>query len=163
MLTQERLKELLHYDPETGLWTRIVGVRGYRAGSQAGSISSAVGYCYIAIDGRRYLSHRLAWLYTFGQFPAREIDHINCDRADNRLYNLREATPRQNRGNIKRSSHNSSGFKGVSFNKFAKKYSASIHVDDKKVHIGYFDNPETAHSAYMSKALEIFGDFARAQ
>src|SRR5690606_34614864 len=96
MLTQQRLKELLYYDPETGIFTRLVGRSGprARAGDVAGS-DNGKGYIRIYVDGRPYKAHRLAWFYMHGEWPE-EIDHRNGERADNRLSNLRPVTRQQN-------------------------------------------------------------------
>jgi hypothetical protein len=94
-LTAERLREILGYDPETGLFTRLVRTGRIRAGEVAGTAHSR-GYRSIVIDGRVYLSHRLAWLYVHGEWPPEQIDHINRNRADNRLVNLRAAKQSQN-------------------------------------------------------------------
>lgn len=91
MLTQARLKELFHYDKETGAFTHIKARRGVRVGKILGCLANN-GYLVIRADGKLYLAHRLAWMYVHGAFPPDQLDHINRMRTDNRLCNLRLAT-----------------------------------------------------------------------
>ena len=88
-LTAERLRERLHYDAGTGVFTRRVGSGHARTGEMAGSVHST-GYVRISIDGGKYTAHCLAWLYVHGVWPPDQIDHINGNRSDNRIANLRE-------------------------------------------------------------------------
>lgn len=98
ILTQARLKELLHYDPETGVWTRLVATsNSIRIGDVAGGVNH--GYVRISVDGRKYSAHRLAFLYQTGAWPSAEVDHWNLDKADNSWGNLRGATRSQNIAN----------------------------------------------------------------
>ena len=115
MLTAEELRELLRYDPNTGIFRWKVKQRrvSYGVGDVAGSLDSSSGYHRIRIDGRDYRASRLAWLYVYGRWPTDEIDHKNTIRDDDRLANLREATRGQNNYNTKRFSTNTSGLKGV--------------------------------------------------
>src|SRR5687768_770720 len=114
MLTAEKLRELMDYNPDTGvfLYRKRRGRRS--AGLEAGSIVK--GYRLISL-GKQYSAHRLAWLYVYGEWPAGDLDHINCVRDDNRIANLREATDSQNNANRTLAPKNSSGFKGVCWNK----------------------------------------------
>ncbi len=112
MLTQERLLELIHYNPETGLFSRLGGRRSDRVGKVAGS-PQGQGYLLIFVDGRRYRAHRLAWFYMTGEWPADGIDHVNNIKTDNRFANLRLATRAQNEMNKPPSRSNTSGVKGV--------------------------------------------------
>lgn len=158
MLTQERLKQFLHYDPETGAFTRLLE-RGGRRKDGRGGRPSAQGYLRTCIDCRVYYSHRLAWYYVHGVW-AGEIDHIDGDRANNRISNLRPATRTQNLANSRRSSANTSGFKGVS--RCRDKWRASIRKDGKSFHLGVFDTREAAADRYAKAATEKFGEFGRA-
>src|SRR4051794_4935854 len=125
MLTAERLREILSYDPETGLFTRLQSPRtGQRyTGKQAGSIKPS-GYVKIRVDGRFYFAHRLAWTIMTGQNPPEAMDHIDCNPSNNRWSNLREATSSQNAANHRIRSNNSSGLKGVSFHKHSRLWNA---------------------------------------
>jgi hypothetical protein len=162
MLSHRRLLEVLKYDPETGIFRWAMDRRGVRAGVIVGNKPTTVGYGAIRIDGRLYLSHRLAWFYVHRKWPPDQIDHINMDRIDNKISNLREATLAQNRMNesIKRS--NTSGFKGVSWNKEKRKWEARIGHNRKSYFVGYFDTAVAAHEAWKKQALVRHGPFARA-
>lgn len=162
MVSQERLKELFTYNPNDGLFIRIVGRSGpnARAGDVAGC-DNGQGYIRIYVDGAPYKAHRLAWFYMYGEWPG-EIDHVNMDRSDNRISNLRPATRAQNRANTKAYSNNKSGEKGVSWYKATGKWKAQIQKNGKKVGLGYFETIESASAAYKAASKEMFGEFARA-
>jgi len=159
-LTVERLPDYLHFDPDTGVFTRLISTSpNARAGDVAGWINK--GYLQIRIDGRKYLAHRLAFFYMTGKFPIDQIDHINMDKSDNRWVNLREATNAQNQANIHARITNTSGHKGVSWRPREKKWRACIGRNGHHHHLGYFDNSETATAAYETAAKKHFGEFAR--
>jgi len=160
MLTAARLREILHYDPDTGAFTWRVSRKGVRAGAAAGTLCQ--GYYRIMADRRSYQAHRLAWLYMTGAWPEAEIDHINLARADNCWCNLREATRVENQRNTSARPNNTSGFKGVVWHKSAKRWRATITADGKQCHLGYFDTPQAAAAAYADAAKKLFGEFARA-
>jgi hypothetical protein len=162
MITAERLRELLDYDGETGVfrWRSNRG-RMAKLGQQAGSSNSS-GYVLIRIDGKDYRAHRLAWLHVNGAWPQDEIDHINCNRSDNRIGNIREASHSQNNANRPRYKNNRSGFKGVAWHAKTGRWRAEIRLSRRSRHLGLFDTPEAAHSAYMDAASRLFGEFARA-
>lgn len=149
MLTQQRLKELLTYDYDSGLFYRklIIGSKG-NPGDLAGHISRRLGYRIISVDGKQYFAHRLAWLYLYGEWPPYQVDHINRDRTDNKADNLRLATNRseqmQNQ-NIRKD--NVSGHQGVRWYLPYKKWVAYITVNKKRKTIGYFLNIEDAIAA----------------
>jgi len=111
MITQERLKELLHYDPDTGVFARLMSRGNTTKGNIAGNIETN-GYVVIYIDGKSYKAHRLAWLYVNGYMPSDQTDHINQDRSDNRIANLREVDRVTNGRNQRRASNNTSGIEG---------------------------------------------------
>ena len=158
-LTLRRLRELLHYDPDTGNFTWKVSRRKVKAGAIAGSKERK--YLRIGIDGAKYSAHRLAWYYVHQEWPPDDIDHEK-DRTDNRIANLRSATRQQNNANRSIASNNKTGFKGVCFDKNRNKYQATIMVDGKTRYLGRFDKPEQAHAAYCGAAEKFFGEFARA-
>lgn len=137
MLTQERLKELLHYCPEKGLLTWISKPSKFaniKIGNRAGSPTSN-GYRSVKIDNRTHQEHRLIWLLCFGHLP-KYIDHINGNTLDNRLENLREVTLQENCKNCSISKNNTSGVMGVIWNKRINKWEARIKVDYKQIHLG---------------------------
>lgn len=163
MITQKELKELLHYDPETGIFTWLVTPYKYgrvKIGDSAGS-NDAYGYRRIKIKRRSYKSHRLAWLYVYGHFPPNALDHINVLKDDNRISNLRLATNSENQMNRGKPSNNTSGFKGVSWHKRRKKWDAYGQLNGKNKHLGAFDTAEAASVAYKSFAEQQHGQFYR--
>lgn len=161
-LTLQALRDLLHYDPETGAFTWLVRVNSrVPAGARAGKIDPH-GYVRIGIGGRHYLAHRLAWLYVTGEWPPAEIDHRDRDPGNNRWANLRDATHAQNQRNTAAQCNNTSGFKGVTWHKGRRKWMAFITVDGKHRNLGRFDTAEAAHAAYVLAATEHHGEFARA-
>ena len=130
-LSAERLRELLHYAPETGLFYWRVSRGSVAAGTPAGQPHSH-GYVVIRIDGVTHYAHRLAWLYVYGEHPTREIDHRNQNRADNSIANLPQSSHAENMRNISR--RNRSGFKGVY--RYRSKWGAQICVDGRRITSG---------------------------
>jgi hypothetical protein len=160
-LTIDRLKSVLDYNPETGDFTwRISSSNRTPVGTKAGA-KGTIGYIHISVDMKKYLAHRLAYFYMTGEWPKSVIDHINGDKADNRWANLRPATISQNTWNSNKSSKNSSGYKGVSFSKSKKKWTARISKNYHLHILGYFDTKEEAIEAHKKAAIELHGDFAR--
>ncbi len=144
-----RLKELLHYDPESGIFTWIKSNSNTSpVGTIAGRGINPEGYRQIQIDGHSFKAHRLAWFYVYGKWPE-QIDHLNGVRDDNRIINLRDATPQINsqnqRGAIK---NNKSGFLGVFPHKNGG-FVAKIKVDKKNKYLGRFATAEEAHAVYV--------------
>lgn len=165
-LTQARLKELLDYDPETGVFTWRVD-RGYKArrGTLAGTVRRD-GYLGIGIDrtsgGKPYLAGRLAFLWMTGRFPLDECDHADGNRLNNKWTNLRDATYIENLRNRGVQSNNVTGLKGVSFQPKRDKWMARIQLKKTDVrYLGIFDCPAAAHFAYIVAADTHFGEFAR--
>ncbi len=157
LITLPRLKELLYYDPETGILTwRISTMTGQhrkvfaaRAGAVAGSSASSHGYSVIRLDRKLYLIHRLVWFYMTGTWPADQIDHRNGIRHDNRIANLREATQSLNMENMRRPrSNNKSGFLGVY--KRRGRWMTAIRTKGGRIYLGPFDTPEEASIAYLT-------------
>lgn len=160
-LTQDRLKELLRYNPETGAFTWLVCPgRRVRAGDIAGSTNN--GYRVIQVRGRSYKAHRLAWLYVHGVWPPAEVDHRHGVRSDNRISGLRLATRQENGRNLKRLRSNTTGFTGVHWRKDRQCWQARIGVGGRYLSLGYFDSPEAASAAYEARATQLFGEFKRA-
>ena len=153
-LTQARLKELLHYDPDTGIFTRKINRHAYRAGEIAGSIHRK-GYIRISIDRRSYSAHRLAWLYMYGHFPENQIDHINHIKSDNRITNLREVTNQINCRNSRLPKNNKSGIIGVYWNSWRNKWTAIVKVNYQYKFLGHFDDFFEAVCARKSMEIQI--------
>ena len=157
-LTAERLREVLNYDPATGIFTWRV-LKGPRApmGAIAGSFN-AEGYAQIRIDRVRYFAHRLAFLYVEGVMPPAQVDHVNRVPSDNRYVNIRKATQAENNQNISLSTKNTSGLMGASWNRTQKKWESRIRAKGKKLNLGLFDTAEEAHAAYTQAkaALHTF-------
>lgn len=146
-LTLDRLRQLVHYDPETGVFTRLSNRRNVYLGPISNALMTH-GHTRLRIDRVPYLSHRLAWFYVHGRWPS-TIDHINGDANDNRICNLREVSHTMNMQNKRAPfKNNKCGFLGVRFK--AGRYEASIYTQGKKHHLGRFDLPEEAHEAYVA-------------
>lgn len=159
-LTQDLLKELLHYDPDTGVFTNRTNRNQLaKKGQRAGFVTVPQGYRHIGIKGRQYREHRLAWLYVHGVWPSGDIDHINGITDDNRIANLRDVTTQDNCQNQRKlRSDSASGLMGArSFR--PGKWQASIKVDGKYKHLGTFYTPEEAHEAYMKAKREFHPNF----
>lgn len=158
-LTQEIVRELLDYDPETGLlfWKRrkehwfkngryskkrnaAIWNAKY-AGTEASTLNT-MGYKSISIFKKRYYAHRIAWIYTHGNFPTLFLDHINGNPKDNRLINLREVDNQRNHTNMKRDFRNKSGVTGITWNKEKHKWEANIYSNGKNTFLGYSDSIE---------------------
>ncbi len=147
-VTVERVKELLDYDPETGVFTWKVD-RGPKArkGDTAGWLEKS-GYLNIRLGKKNYRAHRVAWAVFTGGWPELDIDHINGVRIDNRIANLRLATRSQNAQNLKKAmSNNKHGFLGVKKN--GNRWNASINIDKQYIYLGCFKTPERAHQEYL--------------
>jgi hypothetical protein len=160
MLTHVELTKILRYDPETGFLFWNAPRPRVKVGRRAGYLHHR-GYVYLEINGKHYAAHRLAWFYMTGTMPAKQIDHINRHRADNRFVNLREATHSENRANSK--SCNKSGLKGIGYIPFlkntAKCWKAQITHNKKVIYLGSFHTKEEAHIAYCDAAKRLHGDF----
>jgi len=158
MLTQARLKEVLSYDPETGIFTWIIATSNrIKSGSIAGNFGK--GYVRINVDGKSYGAHRLVFLYMTGKFPTLLIDHINGIKNDNRLSNIRQATFHENAKNCPKRKNNKSGLKNVSLHKRSQKWAASARLNGKKIHLGLFENKNEAFEVYKKFAIENHGNF----
>jgi len=150
MLTQARLKELLHYCPDTGAFTWLVSTsRKIRVGQAAGCVASnkRTSYCLIRLDKTLYKAHRLAWLYSYGEWPSGLIDHDDGDGLNNRLSNLIVTDGAGNNLNLPKRSDNTSGFMGVGFHALSGKYRARVCREGIRVYLGLFDTAEEAAKA----------------
>ena len=156
MLTQARLKEVLRYVPDSGEFFWLVSTSNRMpVGAKAGVVNNCYGA--IGIDGVRYYSHRLAWLYVYGELP-KHIDHINQDKTDNRISNLREANKVQNGGNSK-ARKSRSGLKGACWHKASGRWVARVQYDGRQIYLGLFDTAEEAHATYCCAAEELYQEF----
>lgn len=162
LLTPDELVDALFFDPETGQFSWRVKRRGRASSNGIGSICRN-GYLRIAINGRRYLAHRLAWAYCFGEWPDKEIDHINGNRLDNRIVNLRAASVSQNRQNRPAMPSNKSGLKGAHFVKSTGTWRSVIVSDGKQIYLGIFQTAEQAHEAYVAASAIHHKRFSRTQ
>jgi len=136
-LTQEKLKELLGYSPETGVFTWNVFKRNVKSGDVAGTVHPH-GYTYIGVNGKRYKASRLAWLYMEGYYPENYIDHIDRDRGNDKWANLRHVSQSCNLRNASMKSTNKSGVTGVNWDKNKNSWHAQITVNYKNLWIGRF-------------------------
>jgi hypothetical protein len=156
MLTQEYLKSILSYDPETGVFVRkIKTTNSVKIGDMAGYITP-YGYISISINRKRQQAHRLAWFYIYGEFPKYDIDHINGIRHDNRIENLRLATRSENMQNLKKakSDNKSTGLLGTFLDKRDGRIYARIKINKNLIHLGCFETKEEAHEAYLTAKRE---------
>jgi len=151
----EELRHLTVYNPETGIMTWTGKGRMQKAGAEIGHIDGH-GYRVAMIRGKNYQVHRLAWLHVHGELPE-EIDHVNMNRLDNRLENLRAADRQKNSFNKVAYSNNKLGIKGVHFSQ--NRFVSQIMVNGKRIHLGTYKTPEEARSAYIDAANKYFGEF----
>ena len=154
-ITVETLRAVLDYDADTGIFRRRVSRGNVEAGAVAGTVSEK-GYICIMVNGTLFKAHRLAWLHFHGVMPQDQIDHLNGDKADNRIANLRDVPHCMNQQNQTRPPKNStSGFRGVAWHKRDKRWQARIKVNGREQYIGYFETAEAAHAAYLAAKLQL--------
>jgi hypothetical protein len=151
-LTYERLKEVLSYDKDTGIFIRN------KNGKIVGS-ARADGSLNIMIDGKHYKNNRLAWFWMTGSWPSNVVDHIDRTPANNRWSNLREASTTENGYNSSLSKANKSGVKGVFWNSQKKKWHAVIRANGKNKHIGFFDDLKIASEVILKERKVLHGEF----
>ncbi len=151
MITQEDLKEILHYSSETGffVWKKVTGRTKVKVGDKAGTLANT-GYIRIQIGKKKYQAHRLAWLYMTGSFPKNQIDHDDRDKTNNAFYNLNEATNQENQRNMPKSKRNTSDIVGVWFRKDTNKWGSKIIVNYDSVSLGCFTDKFEAICARKS-------------
>jgi len=159
LLSYELASSLLNYDPDTGIisWKAVSGART-KIGMPAGS-KQPNGYLRISVNKNRFLAHRLAWLLYYKEWPLDIIDHIDGNKSNNKIENLRVGTILKNNYNTGITVTNTSGYKGVSWNSANNKYIANINVKGKKVYLGMFSTSEEASEAYNKAAKELHGEF----
>lgn len=168
-ITAEYVRARLDYDPETGIFRwrlrteRHQHDKGWNtkyAGTIAGTLN-AHGYIIIVLDGEKIGAHRLAWLHVHGEWPPRQIDHVDTDTANNAIENLRLATTSQNGCNAPKKRNNMSGVKGVHWDASRQKWMASICANGERKNLGRFDDIDDAAAAYAEAAHRLHGEFAR--
>lgn len=150
----KRLLEVLAYDPSTGIFTWRKNQGNVKCGSRAGGLD-VEGYRRIKHKKQHFKEHRLAWLFTYGVWPEKELDHINGVRSDNRIANLREASNRENHQNRRSNRNSTSKYLGVSYCTNSKKFKAGITVNKCRTHLGYFSSEEAAYAAYCEAKARL--------
>ena len=151
-LTAARLRELLHYNQETGVFTWISSaprLRRFLGRTVRHKVTS--GYIACTIDGTSYVAHRLAWLYVHGEWPPQWLDHINGVKDDNRIANLRPCTPSENQQNLSARS----GALGTRWHPTTKRWLAAIKLHGKCKHLGSYASQAEAHAAYLAAKAQI--------
>jgi hypothetical protein len=155
-LTPDQIKQLLAYDPSTGafVWRPRDGWRNNRAGRLAGAVGKD-GYVRISIQRKSYLAHRLAWAHVYGEWPSHWLDHVNRNRADNRIINLRGASAGANAQNTPRYQNNKSGCKGVYAHSWGK-WEAYITINRKRIYLGVYESLQDAKAARLAAQDRLF-------
>jgi len=166
-LTADYVREILDYNPETGVfkwkWREGVSkcINARYSGKKAGNVRTD-GYVLIRINFRLYQAHRLAWLIVHGEWPPKDLDHIDGGPGNNRIDNLRIATRNENMRNRKQHKNNATGIKGVHWGKRDRKFVAQIMAGNKRLHLGSFATLAEAAAAREAAEIKYFGDFRRA-
>ena len=156
MITQDELLKLLDYNPDTGVFTWKVSTSNRVNVGDIVMSHHNKGYIRISINYIRYLAHRLAWLYVYGYIPFDQIDHIDGNKKNNAIANLREATAKENKQNIRKpQANNASGFLGVYFDTHRGKFMAAIRINCNSKNLGRFNTAEEAYAAYIKAKREI--------
>ena len=160
-LTQEYLKCILNYDSETGIFSWLTTRHNRVKVGQIAGHKNKLNYTVIRTNNKLYFAHRLAYLYMKGEWPRKGIDHIDGNGSNNEWINLREATQSQNAINSGLYNTNTSGYKGVIWNKANKNWRSRITVNDNRIDLGYFSTKEEAFKVRKAAELKYFGDYAR--
>lgn len=153
------LSDMLNYDPETGVITWKVNRGPVHVGAVAGYHHKRDNYLYVKAGKYRYPAHRLAWFLHYGKWPDGVIDHINGNGLDNRLVNIREATSGENQHNMRLNRNNTSGFKGVSYDKLNRKWMAHVKLGGKFINLGRFTTVEEADAAARAGRERLHREF----
>ncbi len=166
MIDAGKLRGLLDYLPSLGtfIWRKrpdATKTWNTRFANRIAGARRPDGYVIIAINGKRYHAHRLAWLWVYGEWPKGQLDHANGSKADNRISNLRLATVSQNIANTRTRIDNAAGIKGIHFDKRRNKWLAQICKDGQRYYLGRYKSSNEARAVYARKAVELFGPFAR--
>lgn len=158
-MNQEQLKSVLHYDAPTGVFRWRHGGKSHAGKRLPWAVAGTphnFGYIVIGINRKRYLAHRLAWLYVYGEMPSKVIDHKNGNRDDNRIENLRDVSHQINCQNQRGvGSRNTSGYLGVSWRKDKNVWRASINVNGRMKSLGVYKTPEEAHKAFLAAKRQL--------
>jgi hypothetical protein len=167
MISPSELRILFSYDAASGslIWNQRASRNGpINCGDVAGyaPADDGVKYCQVSIRYRKYQLHHVVWAWHHGEYPAQFIDHINGNRLDNRIENLRLASPTENCANSRKQANGRAPYKGVYWKKSSNRWAAKVQCRGVPYFLGSFDTPEEAQVAYIEKATELFGPFARA-
>lgn len=161
MLTQSKLKDELSYDKDTGKFTRLKDKgRLSKNGDIAGTLGS-LGYTIIKIQGKAHKAHRLAWLYMYGTFPSKNLDHINGIKDDNRIENLRECTQQENCYNRQARKGSKSGIKNVCWHKRTKTWHVVLSFGGVCKFIGQFKDLELAELVAIEARIKYHKEYAK--
>lgn len=153
IVTQDKVKQVLDYNPATGEFTwKVATSNRVKPGEVAGRLCKTLGYILIGIKSKTHLAHRLAWLYTYGEWPKQQVDHVDGNRSNNAIANLRDVSNRQNSSN--RKCHRDGRLVGAVYYKANDKWGSKIVKDDKQHYLGLFDTEWEAHQMYRL-TLEI--------
>ena len=161
----ELLRQQIAYDPTTGALTARLSTGGRSVGSDRGCRQEN-GYTLVRFQDELWTAHNIAWAIFFGEYPHCDIDHINGDKSDNRICNLRIATRSHNNANKSAQANNMLGIKGVrthSNGSFTSQIGVSVRGSRKQLYLGSFECEDLAHLVYATAADRLFGDFARTQ
>ena len=158
----QKMREFISYDPDSGVmtWKKVLSNRT-KPGALCGANIDSKGYGRVCFDGKQYRAHRVVWALFYGEAPDQQIDHINGNRLDNRIANLRLASNAENSRNCKLSKNNTSGVTGVSYHAQAKKWFAQIMFNRKNNNLGLFNTKEEAIAARKKAETQYFGQFAK--
>ena len=150
MISHKKLTELVSYDQNTGLFTRLKRTAPRTNPGELAGNKNNKGYIRLMLNCKNYQAHRLVWFYVTGFWPKKQIDHINGVKTDNRIANLRLANGYESQQNRKLNKNNTSGHHGVSYDKNVKKWRARIKANGVRVSCGFYVSPEDASMAYLS-------------